>query len=78
MAPVRENKFLQSAKARRTSNKPNNMKAIKKNLHAFLSTRSNLLCSGMRHGDRPLHARAIQVSRFHVAVLGSDNIGLQK
>lgn len=30
MASVRENNFLQSARARRTSNKPNNMKDMKK------------------------------------------------
>lgn len=48
MAPVRENKFLQSAKARRTSNKPNNMKAIKKPCMPFFrrtATSSAVVCT---------------------------------
>lgn len=76
MASMRENNFLQSARARRTSNKPNNLKAMKKICMPFFH--SNLLCSGMRHGDRSLHASAIQGNSFRVTLLRSDNIRLQK
>lgn len=47
MAPGRENKFLQSARARRTSNKPSNIKVTKKVLHASFSAHSNLICTEM-------------------------------
>lgn len=77
MVPGRENKFLQSARARRTSNKPSNIKATKKVLHASFSAHSNLICSGMQGRDGPLHAYAIQVNRIHGTVPGTDNIRLQ-
>lgn len=47
MAPGRENEFLQSARARRTSNKPSNIKVTKKVLHASFSAHSNLICTEM-------------------------------
>lgn len=50
MASMRENNFLQSARARRTSNKPNNMKAMKKICMPFFTVTSSAVVCDMEIG----------------------------